>query len=450
MEASWAQALLTAGVVGVVILVAVVLMLAVARSLIHVCRPNEVLVFAGRRHSVQDGGSVGFRVVSGGRAVRIPLLERVERMDMSLLSVPMSVTGAYSLGGIPLTVQAVANVKVSSEPEVLGNALERFLGHSRATIAEVARETLEGNLRGVLATLTPEEVNGDRTRFAQCLLQEADQDLKKLGLALDTLKIQSVSDDRGYLNALGRKQSAELQMRSRIAEAENQALSAERAAHNREVREVAWLEAELAMARANAERRILEARARRAAGVAEERAAVGGPAGASPGGRGGAAGAHRAGAAAAGGGSPQACRGPQTGAGGGGAWSGRAHRGGGQGDGHVTLGTGAHLGAVGGLGAADPAGPEAGTAAGGPARHGGQGARRAAHLAGRAPGRGRGPGLARDGAERATASRPRGGSARAAPSALRDTGTGGAGGVTQNCSGVSISEFHCQVPSRRV
>jgi flotillin len=126
----------------------------------------------------------------------------------------------------------------------------------------------------VLATLTPEEVNSNRARFAQSLLQEADQDLQKLGLVLDTLKIQSVSDDRGFLNALGRKQSAALQMRSRIAEAENRALAAEREAHNREVREVARLEAEFAVARADAERRILEAKARQAARVAEERGTV--------------------------------------------------------------------------------------------------------------------------------------------------------------------------------
>jgi len=261
------------GVLFGILLLALATVAAVAQRLLHICQPNEVLIFSGTRRRV-EGRPLRYRLVHGGRGLRIPLLERVDSLDLTNRVITVAVKGAYSKGGIPLNVESVANVKVASEEPTLGNAIERFLGKPSEEVMRVAKETLEGNLRGVLATLTPEEVNGDRTRFAQCLLQEADQDLKKLGLALDTLKIQSVSDDRGYLNALGRKQSAELQMRSRIAEAENQALSAERAAHNLEVREVARLDAELSMARANAERRILEAKARRAAGVAEERAAV--------------------------------------------------------------------------------------------------------------------------------------------------------------------------------
>ncbi len=256
-----------------VLALAVVAVAAVARNLIHICHPNEVLVFSGTRRRVA-GRPARYRLVHGGRGLRIPLLERVDSLELTNMVITVAVKGAYSKGGIPLNVESVANVKVASEEPILGNAIERFLGKPRAEVVRVAKETLEGNLRGVLATLTPEEVNSNRARFAQSLLQEADQDLQKLGLVLDTLKIQSVSDDRGFLNALGRKQSAALQMRSRIAEAENRALAAERAAHNREVREVARLEAEFAVARADAERRILDAQARRAARVAEERGTV--------------------------------------------------------------------------------------------------------------------------------------------------------------------------------
>ncbi|WNG33850.1 flotillin family protein [Archangium violaceum] len=257
----------------VVLVLAAAAVAAVAQKLIHICQPNEVLIFSGTRRLV-EGRPARYRLVHGGRGLRIPLLERVDALDLTNMVIAVGVRGAYSKGGIPLNVESVANVKVASGEPILGNAIERFLGKPREEVVRVAKETLEGNLRGVLATLTPEEVNGDRARFAQCLLQEADHDLNKLGLVLDTLKIQSVSDDRGFLNALGRKQSAALQMRSRIAEAENQTLAAERAAHNREVREVARLEAEFSVARADAERRILEARARQAARVAEERGAV--------------------------------------------------------------------------------------------------------------------------------------------------------------------------------
>ncbi|MFZ5471446.1 MAG: flotillin family protein [Myxococcota bacterium] len=259
-------------VVAILAVAATLVVLAVKR-LIYICQPNEVLVFSGSRRRM-GGRWVGYRLIQGGRGIRIPMLERVDRLDLTNMVIDIRVSGAYSKGGIPLNVEGMANVKIASEEPTIGNAIERFLGKSRVELIRVAKETLEGNLRGVLATLTPEEVNHDRVKFAQSLLTEADQDLKRLGLVLDTLKIQNVSDDKGYLDSLGRKQSADLQMRSRIAEAENAALAAERDAKNFEDREIARLEAGFAMAKAEAERRIADAQTKKGAMVAEQKAEV--------------------------------------------------------------------------------------------------------------------------------------------------------------------------------
>ena len=241
--------------------------------LVHICAPNEVLIFSGSTRMVGTR-KVGYRLVQGGRGVRIPLVEQVERMDLTNMIIDIRVTGAYAKGGIPLNVEGVANLKVASTQPTIDNAIERFLGKPRAEIIRVARETLEGNLRGVLSTLTPEEVNQDRIKFAQELLTEADKDLKNLGLELDTLKIQNVSDDRSYLDSLGRKQSADLIMRSRVAEAENKAMAAERSAMNRETQEIAGISADIATAKADAQRRILDAQTKKTAMVAEQRGAV--------------------------------------------------------------------------------------------------------------------------------------------------------------------------------
>jgi len=156
----------------------------------------------------------------------------------------------------------------------LANAVERFLSMTREQIMAIAREMLEGNLRGVLSTLTPEEVNQDREKFAGELLHEADHDLARLGLELDTLKVQHVSDDKGYLDSIGRKQTAELLKKSRISEAENHALSAENAASNFQNQEIAKIEAEIAMARAEGARRIAEAQTRKGALIAESKGQV--------------------------------------------------------------------------------------------------------------------------------------------------------------------------------
>jgi flotillin len=255
---------------------AFVLITIIVARMIYICPPNEVLIFSGGHRAVSDTDErvVGYRVVQGGRGVRLPVLERVDRMNLTNMPIELKVSGAYSRGGIPLNVHGVANVKVSSETTKLANAIERFLSRSREEIIAVARETLEGNLRGVLATLTPEEVNQDREKFAQELLHEADHDLARLGLELDTLRIQHISDDKGYLDSIGRRQTAELLKKSRIAEAENQALSAERSAENMMNQEIAKIDAEIAKARANAAKRILEAQTRKDALVAEQRGQV--------------------------------------------------------------------------------------------------------------------------------------------------------------------------------
>ena len=212
--------LTTVAIVSGGVLAALFVVIALVRKFLYICGPNEILIFSGRSHLTEDGRTVGFRGIHGGRVFRIPILETVDRMDMRLISVPMTVQGAYSEGGIPLAVHAVANVKISSDARYVNNAIERFLGRGREEIARVAKETLEGHLRGVLATMTPEEVNEDRLKFAQVLLDEAGDDLHKLGLQLDTLKIQHVADDRNYLDSIGRKRIAEILRTAEVAESD--------------------------------------------------------------------------------------------------------------------------------------------------------------------------------------------------------------------------------------
>ena len=217
------------------------------RSFLHICRPNEVLIFSGRTHSTPDGGSRGYRVVAGGRAWRMPFVEKVDGMDLSLMPLDLNVTNAFSKGGIPLHVHSIANVKISTQPEVMMNAIERFLGRERDEIKRVAKESLEGHLRGVLAKLTPEEVNEDRLKFAHTLFDEADDDLRKLGLQLDTLKVQNVWDDVKYLDSIGRERIANVLMVADIAESNAKAEAERFEANARRDAQVAVQEAETAI-----------------------------------------------------------------------------------------------------------------------------------------------------------------------------------------------------------
>ena len=217
----------------------------ISRWMIRICRPNELLVVTGSQSNQGDQGMKGYRVVAnGGWTFVKPILETARRMDVTLLPVLVEVNNAYSRGGTPLNIQAIANVKVSTDPAVRNNAIERFLGRDSKEIVQVAKENLEGNLRSVLAQLTPEQVNEDRLRFAEQIAEDVGQDLRRLGLQLDTLKIQSVSDDVDYLNSISRRRVAQIVRDAEIAEAEAIGQAERIEAEMEEVAEVVRTEAE--------------------------------------------------------------------------------------------------------------------------------------------------------------------------------------------------------------
>ncbi|PLZ51584.1 flotillin family protein, partial [Fischerella thermalis] len=246
----------------------------VIRNLYYICQPSEVLIFAGSSTPTSDGKSVGYRLVKGGSGIQIPLIEKTFRMDLTNMIIELRVVNAFSKGGIPLTVEGVANIKIAGEEPIIYNAIERLLGKTRKDIEQLAKETLEGNLRGVLANLTPEQVNEDKIAFAKTLLEEAEDDLEKLGLVLDNLQIKNISDEVRYLDSIGRKQQAELLRDARIAEAQAKAEAIIKASANDRITKLRQIERDLQVAKAEAERRVRDALTKRTAMVAEVEAVV--------------------------------------------------------------------------------------------------------------------------------------------------------------------------------
>src|SRR5262245_6063451 len=196
-----------------------------ARNYIKV-PPSMVAIFYGRKHTLVDEegrkATVGFRVVRGGAALRVPVLEKVEYLSLNIISIPLKISRAYTKEGVAVTVEAVANVKIAGDDMSLRGAAERFLGMSTDKIKEVIFQTLEGHLRAILGTLTVEEINADRQAFAQKMTDEAAVDLKKMGVNIDILTIQQISDEQGYLDALGKKRTAEVKRDAVVGEAQAQ------------------------------------------------------------------------------------------------------------------------------------------------------------------------------------------------------------------------------------
>ena len=266
----------TALALAIIAVLAVLFVIMIVSSLIVICPPNKVAVISGRTRTLSDGRTVGYRILKGGRTLRIPILEKVSWMDLNTIPLEVSVTNAYSKGAIPLNVQGIANVKVSSAEGLLENAAERFLDRPTEQIGQIAKETLEANLRGVLATLSPEEVNEDRLKFSHQLIDEADDDIKTLGLELDVMKIQNVTDDNQYLDSVGRRLTAEVVKQARVAEAERMAESEAAEAAARERAQIATVQADKNIVEEQNQLRVRTAELEAVARAKEEEASVAG------------------------------------------------------------------------------------------------------------------------------------------------------------------------------
>ena len=169
--------------------------------------------------------------------------------------------GALELNAVTpqITFPALRLTETPARGPVSYNAVERLLDKPFDELMQIAKDTLEGNLRGVLATLTPEEVNEDRLKFAQRLIEEADEDLQKLGLELDTLKIQNVTDEVKYLDSIGRQKTAEVQKTARVAEAQRSSEAEQTEAAARQAAQVAGIQADLKVTEENNRLRVRKA-----------------------------------------------------------------------------------------------------------------------------------------------------------------------------------------------
>jgi flotillin len=262
--------------IGIAIIAGLVV-LAFIKANLRICHPNEILVFSGKKRRLKDGTAVGYRIIKGGRGLKIPIVESVSRMPLNTIPIDLELTGALTKGIIPINIQAMANVKIAgSEEEGLSNALERFLGKNITDISQVAKENIEGSLRGVLATLTPEEANTNRLEFGEKVGEEARSDLKRLGLVLDTFKIKHISDDQGYLEAIGRRKNAEVRRDARITEANAEAEARIVAAEAKKKGNVAEAEADVTIVEAENRLRVKKADLGAGANTAEARAKVAG------------------------------------------------------------------------------------------------------------------------------------------------------------------------------
>jgi flotillin len=189
--------------------------------------PNQVLVVSGRGREMVNPVTgtkerVGFRVVKGGGTFIIPVLERIDILSMEILTIEVEVRSVYTVEGVPVHVDGVAQIKIRGEDVSIYTAAEQFLSKGPEGIVYVAHETLAGHLRGILGMLTVEEIYKDRDAFAQKVLEVSGSDLVNMGLEIVSFVIKDIRDDKEYLESLGRTRTAEVKRDAVKGEAEAQ------------------------------------------------------------------------------------------------------------------------------------------------------------------------------------------------------------------------------------
>ena len=200
------------------------------------------------------------RIISGGGGLVIPLFERYDVISLENIKIPLDIDNAISSQGVPVTVKAVAVVKVKSDKESIYSAVEQFFrGATDKTAAEIATQSsyvLVGKLREIIAKMTVEETYQDKDKFSSEVQQNAAISLAEMGLEIKAFTVMSIDDANGYLVALGRKRISEVKRDAKIAEADAERETVVRTAEATRLGAEAKLKAETQVAEATKEKEL--------------------------------------------------------------------------------------------------------------------------------------------------------------------------------------------------
>jgi flotillin len=185
-------------------LVVVFSVLLLIKSQYKRCPSNQVLVIYGKGTSGQAATTI-----HGGAQLVIPLLQNYAYLSLDPIQIEIPLRGALSTENIRVNVPSVFTVAVGTTPEVMTNAAIRLLGLTTNEIRKQAEEIIFGQLRQVIASMGIEDINRDRDTFLQHIQNSLEPELKKIGLVLINVNITDITDESGYIDAIGQKAASQ-------------------------------------------------------------------------------------------------------------------------------------------------------------------------------------------------------------------------------------------------
>ena len=257
--------LITSGLgIGAVVLLILVLILV---SRYKRCPSNKILVVYGK-----VGNSKSAKCIHGGGALVIPIIQDWQYLNLSPIPIEIDLKGALSKQNIRINTPSTFTVGISIKEGIMLNAAERLLGLSEDEVKMQALDIIIGQLRLVIATLSIEEINKDREQFLQLINKHVATELNKIGLELINVNIKDITDESGYIEAIGKKAAAEAINKAKVEVAEQDSSGAMGEAKAMREKDV-----KVAIERAQSEEGVKEAEAKKRIAIAntETEATVG-------------------------------------------------------------------------------------------------------------------------------------------------------------------------------
>lgn len=215
------------------------------------CPSNKIIVVYGK-----TGGEKTAKCVHGGGTFIIPLIQDYGVLSLEPMTTDIDLKGALSKGNIRVAVPSTFTFGISTEPRIMINAAERLLGLSKADVITQASDIILGQLRLAIATLTIEEINQDREKFLEQINANVNTELNKIGLEIINVNIKDITDESGYIDAIGKKAAAEAINKAKVEVAQQEKLGAvgEASANKEKEVQVAEQTAQTFIGKTNAER----------------------------------------------------------------------------------------------------------------------------------------------------------------------------------------------------
>lgn len=190
--------------------IAILLIIFIAMSYIK-CPPDMVYLISGLRKEA--------RVITGKATIRIPFLERVDKIPLKLIQIDVRANKVPTNDFINVDVDAVANVRISTKPELIRIAAKHFLNQGTAEIASNVQQILEGNMREIIGQMQLVDLVNNKQLFSQKIQENAIDDIEKIGLEIVNLNVQNCTDDNDAIVNLGVDNLVKIQKDARIARA---------------------------------------------------------------------------------------------------------------------------------------------------------------------------------------------------------------------------------------